>query len=646
MQPAAARPHPSTRSATSLLHARPHSSTASSSSSPTPKPFYVTTPIFYVNANPHIGHLHSDLVADVLARYHAWRYRGWSPASLTSTPSLPTHDIQPVLSTGTDEHGLKIQKVAEAANEDPKALCDRISKRFKDLADAAEIGYTRFIRTTEQDHAEAVKEIWNRLWDGGYIYKGQHSGWYSVSDEAFYTEQQVQEIQDANTGEKYMVAIETGQRVEWSSEENYKFRLSQFRDSLISWLSTPQPNPFTASDTPDRFLMPLQPPSQQAALLAELQSGELADLSVSRPRSRLHWGIPVPGDEEHTIYVWIDALVNYLTVTGFPWPQQTGAGQTEPRPTTSAWPADVHVVGKDIVRFHAVYWPAMLMAARLPLPRAVVAHAHWTMNKSKMSKSRGNVVDPFEALRQFRPPLPSPSTANAPSSDLCGSVDILRWYLIRVGGNLATDSDYSDEQILEYHRKYLQGQIGNLASRMIAPKILGRLLPNDERQDEDQTSTSEVEIPQPDSVHTEDAGLDEQLRKLPIIFDTHMQRFEFSKALQAVHDTVAMANELVSSLEPWSARADTATIQRAIYYSTETLRMTAVLLGVTVMPERMRVLLEIMGLQSGLEATRWEDVATSAINLRPHVRLPMRRDGSKIAPLFPSLAVKASKPRK
>ncbi|KAK0542922.1 methionyl-tRNA synthetase, partial [Tilletia horrida] len=615
-----------------------------------PKPYFVSTPIFYVNAAPHIGHLHSDLVADVLARYHAWRQRGWSPQVSTGQNREQT---QPLLSTGTDEHGLKIQKVAEQAGEDPQKLCDRISQRFRDLAVAANLSEHRFIRTTEPQHAEAVKEIWRRLQDGGYIYKGEHSGWYAVSDEAFYTDQQVQERVDSKTGEKFMESIETGQRVEWTSEENYKFRLSLFRDALLAWHAPSQNQDPSAA----RYSTPLQPPSQHAALLAELQAGELADLSVSRPRSRLHWGIPVPDDDEHTIYVWIDALVNYLTVTGFPW-----AGAEGPHGEGSAWPADVHVVGKDIVRFHAVYWPAMLMAANLPLPRHIVAHAHWTMDKAKMSKSRGNVVDPFVALQQFRPRLSLTAAAaklenGRETSE--GSVDILRWYLMRVGGNLATDSDYSETLLWEYHRKYLQGQIGNLASRAVAPKVLQRLLPP-ASSTAGQTSeeVEEVLVRSPQPVHAEDAALEAQIRGLAEVFDTHMQRFELSKALQAVHDVVASANELISRLEPWAPTSTPETIARAVYYSTETLRLAALLLGSTVMPERMSVLLDVvLGLRAGFasastsasasasasahagegeEGTRWEDVEGG--KLREVVRLKMRRDGAKITPLFPPLA--------
>ncbi|KAE8245054.1 hypothetical protein A4X13_0g6108 [Tilletia indica] len=640
-----------------LLHSFSSSSTSSldSHSQPPPsftyippskqpekkKPYFVTTPIFYVNAVPHIGHLHSDLVADVLARYHAWRYRGWSPTSLS-----PSEDkVQPIFSTGTDEHGLKIQKAAEKAKETPKALCDRISLRFRDLASAANLSHTHFIRTTEPQHAEAVREIWRRLQEGGYIYKGEHSGWYSVSDEAFYTDQQVHE-RISKTGEKYMEAIETGQRVEWCSEENYKFRLSLFRDALLTWHKSPQPLPSSLSnDTLDRFKTPLQPPSQHSALIAELESGPLADLSVSRPRKRLEWGIPVPGDEEeHTIYVWIDALVNYLTVTGFPWERSSSGAEVGSKSggqewEGSAWPADVHVVGKDIVRFHAIYWPAMLMAANLPLPRHIVAHAHWTMNKSKMSKSLGNVVDPFEALQKFRPPSKSSSSSSLAtdggSSD-SGSVDVLRWYLMRIGGNLATDSNYSESILRQYHRKYLQGQIGNLVSRALSPKVLQRLADGPQEREEGK-EVVEVRAPRPDPVHPDDEGLERQLEQLAETFDMHIQRFELSKALQVVHDAVAVANEHLSRLQPWLTESQLPTIQRAVYYSTETLRLTALLFGSSVMPERMQVLLNELGLgeKEGEEEERtWE----AARKLREVVCLKFRTDEMKIAPLFPALA--------
>ena len=266
------------------------------------------------------------------------------------------------------------------------------------LADAANVRYTTFIRTTDDAHKMAVKHLWKRLEERGHIYKGSHAGWYAVSDEAFYPESQIKDCKDLKTGEEYKVSIETGQRVEWAEEENYKFRLSAMAPRLLEWLNA-EP-------------APIQPSPYHQQILKEV-SAELQDLSISRPSNRLYWGVEVPGDSSQCIYVWVDALTNYLTVTGYPWQSGDTVG--------SPWPADVHVVGKDILRFHAIYWPALLMAAGLPPPKTILAHAHWTKDRSKMSKSKGNVVDPFKALEVY-------------------GVDTLRFFLMRIGGNFATDS--------------------------------------------------------------------------------------------------------------------------------------------------------------------------------------------------------------
>lgn len=356
-----------------------------------PKPHYTTTPIFYVNAAPHIGHLHSIVLADVFSRWADWRNKGWSEPPVDFETAERT---KAVLATGTDEHGIKIQKSADLKGTSPEMLCDRFSKEFKDLADAAGAQYTRFIRTTDKDHIEAVNELWNQLEKRGYIYKGTHEGWYAESDETFYSASQVVPVQE---GQKLMKSKETGSLVEWSSEDNYKFKLSEFQQPLLDWLEA----------NPDAIL----PHSRRDKLIAELKLG-LEDLSVSRPRTRLHWGIPVPSDKDHTIYVWLDALTNYLTVAGYPWKGDD---------TKGCWPSDVQVIGKDIIRFHTIYFPAMLMALDLPLPKHFITHGHWTMNNQKMSKSGQNVVDPFKTMETF-------------------GRDELRWFLCRVGGNLGGDA--------------------------------------------------------------------------------------------------------------------------------------------------------------------------------------------------------------
>ncbi|KAJ2793422.1 methionyl-tRNA synthetase, partial [Coemansia guatemalensis] len=371
--------------------------------------FYITQPIFYVNSVPHIGHFYTIVLADTIRRY----------AQLQGKTTK--------LSGGTDEHGLKIQQAAAMHGEEPLPFCTRFSDRFRELMAAANAKPTDFIRTTDKRHYEAVSHFWKLLVERGFIYKGEHSGWYAVSDEAFYTEGQIEERTDPATGKQGMFAIESGQPVEWVSEVNYKFRLSMFRDRLVEWI---EENPNV-----------IYPKIRRNEVLEWLKAG-LDDLSVSRPRDRLRWGVPVPGDDQHTIYVWVDALINYATVDGFPW-------NSDSQP--SFFPPDVQVVGKDIVRFHAVYWPALLMAADLPLPRRILAHAHWTMGTQKMSKSKGNVVDPFDAIARY-------------------GLDPIRYFIVRNGG-IADDGDYSDEEVLVRYKKDLVGQLANLASRCLSKRL-------------------------------------------------------------------------------------------------------------------------------------------------------------------------------
>ncbi|KAF9980578.1 methionyl-tRNA synthetase [Mortierella antarctica] len=361
---------------------------------------------------PHIGHLHSAVLADTFKRFQELKGR------------------KAILSTGTDEHGLKIQQAAQQAGMKEIELCDKVSQHFRDLFDAANISYTTYIRTTEPRHAVAVKELWDQLWARGYIYKGQHEGWYSVSDEAYYPSTQVEEKINEKTGAKYHIATETGKQVEWTTEENYKFKLSAFTNKLTEWLD----------QNPEAIL----PKGRHQEVQGWLKSG-LADLSISRPKSRLTWGIPVPGDDSHVMYVWMDALTNYLTITGYPWKDLSKEDRA-----VSGWPADAQIVGKDILRFHAVYWPAFLMAAELALPKTIIAHAHWTQSKLKMSKSIGNVVDPFTAMKEF-------------------GTDAIRFYLMNDGG-LADDAApetenlHPDDMLLREKMQRLQSTVDEALS--------------------------------------------------------------------------------------------------------------------------------------------------------------------------------------
>ncbi|XP_045414753.1 methionine--tRNA ligase, mitochondrial isoform X2 [Lemur catta] len=349
---------------------------------------YFTTPIFYVNAAPHIGHLYSALLADALYRHRRLR-----------VPSVAATRF----STGTDEHGLKIQQAAATAGLAPTELCDRVSAQFQQLFQEAGISCTDFIRTTEARHRAAVQHFWGVLKARGLLYKGLYEGWYCASDECFLPETKVT-WQPGPSGDSCPVSLESGHPVSWTKEENYIFRLSQFREPLQRWLrSNPQ------AITPEPF---------HHAVLQWLED-ELPDLSVSRRSSHLHWGIPVPGDDSQTIYVWLDALVNYLTVIGYPNAE-----------FKSWWPATSHVIGKDILKFHAIYWPAFLLGAGMSPPHRIYVHSHWTVCGQKMSKSLGNVVDPRTCLDRY-------------------TVDGFRYFLLRQGVP-NWDCDYYDEKMITH----------------------------------------------------------------------------------------------------------------------------------------------------------------------------------------------------
>jgi len=315
------------------------------------KKILITSPIYYVNGNPHIGHVYSNLLCDTLARYY--RLKG----------------DKVIFSTGTDEHGAKVEEAAIAKGILPQKFCDEVSAVFKQVFDDFGYSYDYFIRTTDSEHLLVVAEMWKRIKSNGDIYLGYHEGWYCQSDESFVTETQVSI--DPN-GVK--VSKESGRPVKWLKESNYKFRLSDYQDRLLKWLKSG----------------PVVVPEYRKNEIIKFVEGGLRDLSVSRPKNVLKWGIDVPDDPNHVIYVWLDALFNYYTVSLDPETKE---------PT--AWPPDYHIIGKDILKFHAIYWPAFLMSAGLELPKKIVAHGWWTSGGQKMSKFLGNVVDPIKEVEKY-----------------------------------------------------------------------------------------------------------------------------------------------------------------------------------------------------------------------------------------------------
>lgn len=349
------------------------------------------------------------------------------------------------------------------------------------------------------------------------------------------------------------------------------------------------------------MLAAILPPTRHAEVLEEIRSG-LEDLSISRPTSRLQWGLRVPGDDSQTIYVWVDALVNYLTVTGYPWQGSDSAKNSSLR---AAWPASTHVVGKDILRFHAIYWPSLLLASSLPLPRQIVAHSHWTMEGRKMSKSRGNVVDPFKEMQEK-------------------GVDVVRAYLCRMGGGLASDSDWSESTLLEFERKYLQGQLGNLASRIRGKKILKRLEPA--AAEEGDGAVAYVSRPSSSSP-SHSPHLASLLLTTPTDYSTRLERCEVGQAFEVVLSLLGACNAFVQTTEPWQATTSQESVEAAVYYTYETLRMTAGLLG-PVMPGKMGQLRESLGLEDAM-VDGWEEF----VKVRERVKVPL--GVGKVRPLFP-----------
>jgi methionyl-tRNA synthetase len=549
--------------------------------SPT-KTHYTTTPIFYVNAAPHAGHLYSMVLADVIKRWQAL---------------IEGRDTQ--LLTGTDEHGIKVQRAAELAGVNTYDFCTQNAEEFQHLADTANVSYTRFFRTTDSDHKDAVRHFWRELNREGYVYEAKHEGWYCVSDETFYPESKVHLALDPATGIKRQVSMETGKEVVWTSETNYHFRLSAFRQPLLDYYKA----------NPDF----VRPSARYNSVIKEVEAG-LTDLSISRPKERLSWGIPVPDDPSQTIYVWFDALINYLTHTGYP--NQTSA---------SIWPADVQIIGKDILRFHTIYWPAFLLAAKLPLPKTFVCHAHWTMNQQKMSKSLGNVVNPFMAMNRY-------------------GVDTIRYFMMR-DGPTDDDAPYENMYIVKSYKSDLQRILGNLLSRTLHFKHINA---------GDAIESCQNEL----AAH----GRDELLRLKQETTDRCFQRLFEARGLQysryhkahramqhfrtriacaEIIDMLREANKMFEHAEPWNkATSDDPELQRearwTLYIAAETLR-TAMTLLQPFMPSKMKEGLDMLGVDPAYRARttvhieNWTPI--------PNLGRPLYNEGkpSGRTALFPAL---------
>jgi methionyl-tRNA synthetase len=472
--------------------------------------FYISTPIYYVNGAPHIGHAYTTIVADVFARHY--RQRGDDVFFLT----------------GTDEHGLKIQRAAEERGVSPQELVDENSAKFRELFDKFELTHDRFIRTTDADHKETVLEMVRRMKESGDVYLDTYEGWYSSSDEAYYTED---EIEDGK-------AIETGSEVEWVEEASYFFRLSNYEDKLIEWY--------------DDDSVPVRPKARRNEIRAFVDGG-LRDLSITR--TTFNWGIEFPEDPEHVLYVWVDALTNYLTgVGGF-----DEAGQTGPM-----WPASMHLIGKDILRFHAVYWPAFLMSAGVELPEQVFAHGWWTVEGDKMSKSKGNWVDAFELADEY--PL-----------------DLLRYFMVREIP-LGSDGNFVKERIVERNNSELADNLGNLLNR--TTKMVQSFI--------------DGEVPRYAETDNEtDRELREKAATLADDVETAMDDREPHNALDAIMSFAKDLNQYIQSSQPWkyNKEGDVERVQHILYHALEGIRWVAVLASAFI-PDAAQKILAALGLTS------------------------------------------------
>ena len=429
---------------------------------------YITTPIYYVNGAPHIGHAYTSVAADVLARWMR----------------LEGRDV--FFLTGTDEHGQKVAQAAAAAGKDPHSFVDGLAAEFQAMAAAMNISNDDFIRTTEQRHRDGCAALWKILADRGEIYLGHYEGWYSLRDETFFNDDELLTRPDGTRVSPF------GAPVEWVREPNYLFRMSQWGDRLLAFYEA----------NPDF----LGPHSTRQEVLSFVRGG-MTDLSVSR--ASLTWGVPVPGDPVQVMYVWVDALANYLTALGYP---DTAAGRW------AYWPADIHFVGKDIARFHAVIWPALLMAAGLEPPKRVYANGWWTVEGEKMSKSVGNVVDPRDLVQEF-------------------GLDVLRYFLLREMP-FGNDGDFNRRALISRMNSELANDLGNLAQRSLSlvAKNLAGVLPERAPATED------------------DAELLAQAAALPAAMAPKLLRQSYGEALDEAWRVIRAANGYIDRQAPWALR--------------------------------------------------------------------------------------------
>jgi len=497
--------------------------------------YYLTTPLYYVNDEPHIGHAYTTVLADVIARYHR------------------LFDEEVHFLTGTDEHGLKVSQAAEKLNRSPLEHCDITSKRYLDVWEKLGIEYDDFIRTTEPRHEKVVMEVLQQLYDKGDIYRGEYEGWYSVHEERFFTEKDLVDGMDPIGGRP----------VERLKEANYFFKMSKYQEWLINWYQ----------EHPDAVL----PTFRLNEVLGFLKQ-PLGDLNISRPKARLSWGIPIPWDEEYVTYVWFDALLNYYAATVSP-----------PEGKSPEWPADIHLIGKDILTTHAVYWPIMLHAAGLEPPRHILAHGWWmAKDAEKMSKSRGNVVKPLDLADIYGP-------------------DNFRYYLMR-DMVVGQDANFSEEAVIKRLNSDLANDLGNLLNRITKLVV------------------QHFEGSIPEFIPDEEDTLVELAAQTAFKVRSFVEQFSIHAAIEETLQLVRAINREFTEAEPWAlAKTDKVEAGRVLARAAEGIRIAAVLLT-PVMPIKTREVLERLGISIqqtfSWDDTLWGDQLTGKIAVHGDALFP------------------------